>query len=173
MRFLISLLVFLPSILSAQNEGIRWMSFTEAMAKRQTEPKKIFIDMYTDWCGWCKRMDATTFAHPEVVKYMNENYYAVKFNTEKEGPITVNDSTYVVNPKYGRNGTHELAVMLLQGKMSYPTFVFLDEQLNILSPLPGFKTPEQIEPVMRFFGEGHYLKSSWDAFSKNFSPTWK
>ena len=173
MRFLISLLVFLPSILSAQNEGIRWMSFTEAMTKRQTEPKKIFIDMYTDWCGWCKRMDATTFAHPEVVKYMNENYYAVKFNTEKEGPITVNDSIYKVNPKYGRNGSHELAVELLQGKMSYPTFVFLDERFNILSPLPGYQTPEQIEPVMRYFSEGHYLKSSWDVYSKNFSPSWK
>lgn len=54
MRFLIFLLVFLPSILSAQSEGIHWMSFAEAMAKRQTQPKKIFIDMYTDWCGWCK-----------------------------------------------------------------------------------------------------------------------
>lgn len=173
MRFLIFLLVFLPSILSAQSEGIRWMSFAEAMAKRQTQPKKIFIDMYTDWCGWCKRMDASTFAHPEVVKYMNENYYAVKFNTEKEVPIAVNDTIYKVNPKYGRNGTHELAVELLQGKMSYPTFVFLDERFNILSPLPGFQTPEQIEPVMRFFAEDRYLKNSWEEYSKNFSPTWK
>jgi thioredoxin-related protein len=57
--------------------------------------------------------------------------------------------------------------------MSYPTFVFLDERFNILSPLPGFQTPEQIEPVMRFFSEGHYLKNSWEDYSKNFSPTWK
>ena len=173
MRFLISLLIILPSFLSAQSPGIHWMSFNEAMAKRQSEPKKIFIDMYTDWCGWCKRMDATTFAHPEVVKYMNEHYYAVKFNTEKEGPISINDTTYVVNSKYGRNGTHELAVELLQGKMSYPTFVFLDERFNMLSPLPGFQTPEQIEPVMRYFSEGYYLKNTWDEYSKKFSPTWK
>jgi thioredoxin-related protein len=104
---------------------------------------------------------------------MNEHYYAVKFNTEKEGPITVNDTIYKVNPKYGRNGTHELAVELLQGKMSYPTFVFLDERFKILGPLPGFQTPEQIEPVMRFFAEGQYLNNSWDVYSKNFSPTWK
>ena len=87
MRFLISLLVFLPSILSAQNEGIRWMNFTEAMAKRQTEPKKIFIDMYTDWCGWCKKMDKSTFADPTVGKFANEKFYAVKLNAESKKVI--------------------------------------------------------------------------------------
>ena len=96
MRFLISLLVFLPSILSAQNEGIRWMSFTEAMAKRQTEPKKIFIDMYTDWCGWCKKMDASTFLEPKLVEYMNKNYHCIKFNTEKEGPIKIADTNSII-----------------------------------------------------------------------------
>jgi len=156
----------------AQNEQIQWMSFTEAMQKSQTAPKKIFIDMYTDWCGWCKRMVVTTFAHPEVIKYMNEHFYAVKFNTEKEGPITVNDSTYTLNPAYGRNGTHELAVTLLQGKMSYPTFVFLDERFNILSPLPGYQTPAQLEPVLKYFGNQYYLNSSWADYQQSFSGTW-
>lgn len=173
MRILLSLFLLLPTLLPAQTEGIHWMSFNEALAKRQTAPKKIFIDMYTDWCGWCKKMDASTFAHPALVKYMNEHYYAVKFNTEKEGPITVGDSTYRVNMKYGRNGTHELAVELLQGKMSYPTFVFLDERFNMLSPLPGYQTPDQIEPVLRFFAEGIYLKTAWADYQKSFVPSWK
>ena len=174
MRILFTLLLVFPTLISsAQTEGIHWMSFSEAMVKRQSEPKKIFIDMYTDWCGWCKRMDVSTFAHPEVIKYMNAHYYAVKFNTEKENPITVGDSTYKLNPKYGRNGTHELAVELLQGKMSYPTFVFLDERFNLLSPLAGYQTPEQIEPVMRFFGEGIYLTTSWADYQKKFLPNWK
>lgn len=173
MRYLLFLLLVLPSFLPAQNEGIHWMSFTDAMAKRDKAPKKIFIDMYTDWCGWCKRMDASTFIHPEVVKYMNEHYYAVKFNAEKEGPISIRDSVYKVNPQYGRNGTHEIAVEMLQGKLSYPSFVFLDERFNMLSPLPGYQTPEQLEPVLRFFAEGIYLTTSWADYQKKFLPSWK
>lgn len=139
MKLFISIVLLLVSInLNSQQTPIQWMSFTEAMEKSKTEPKKIFIDMYTDWCGWCKKMDASTFSDPQVAAYINEHYYAVKFNTEKEGPITVNDSIYTINAKYGRKGTHELAVRLLNGKLSYPTFVFLDERFNILSPVPGF-----------------------------------
>jgi len=50
---------------------INWMSFEEAYELNKTQPKKIFIDMWTYWCGWCKRMDATTFTNPVVVEYMN------------------------------------------------------------------------------------------------------
>ncbi len=172
MRILLFLLLLSPMMSTAQTEAIRWMSFTEAMEKNKTAPKKVFIDMYTDWCGWCKKMDVTTFADPNVAKYINEHFYAVKFNTEKEGPITVNDSTYKVNPTYGRSGTHELAVTLLQGKMSYPTFVFLDERFNILSPLPGYQQPAQIEPVLKYFGDDNHLKMAWTDYQKTFAPTW-
>jgi len=172
MRFILFLLLLSPIISTAQTEAIRWMSFTEAMEKSKTAPKKVFIDMYTDWCGWCKRMDVTTFADPNVAKYINDHFYAVKFNTEKEAPITINDSTYKVNPAYGRNGTHELAVSLLQGKMSYPTFVFLDERFNILSPLPGYQKSDQIEPVLKYFGDNNHLKIAWLDYQKAFAPTW-
>ena len=50
------------------------MGFEEAVAKSEKAPKKLFIDVYTDWCGWCKKMDKTTFAETEVAKYINENY---------------------------------------------------------------------------------------------------
>jgi hypothetical protein len=64
----------------------------EAIAKNKVEKKKIFIDLYTDWCGWCKKMDASTFLEPKLVEYMNKNYHCIKFNTEKEGPIKIADS---------------------------------------------------------------------------------
>jgi thioredoxin-related protein len=172
MRLVLLLLLLASGLSKAQTEQIQWMSFNQALEKSKTAPKKVFIDMYTDWCGWCKRMDQTTFADPNVIKYMNENFYAVKFNTEKEGPIAINDSIYKINPAYGRNGTHELAVTLLQGKMSYPTFVFLDERFNILSPLPGYQQPAQIEPVLKYFGFDYHLKMSWVDYQKTFSPTW-
>lgn len=169
MRYLILLL--LPFSACSQGANVNWMSFNQAMEASKTTKKKIFIDFYTDWCGWCKKMDAATFTDPEVVAYMNEHYYSVKFNAEKEGPIVIGDTTYAIMPEKGRNGTHGLAVTLLQGKMAYPSFVFLDENFNLLSPLPGYQTPEQIEGPLRYFGENHYQHESWTDFSKSFKPT--
>ena len=66
-------------------EKVQWMSFEEAVAKNKLEPKKIFVDVYTDWCGWCKKMDAGTFNNPVVAKYLNEKYYNVKLDAEGQG----------------------------------------------------------------------------------------
>ena len=69
------------------NEKVKWYTFEEAVDLSKNNPKKLFIDVYTDWCGWCKRMDQNTFTHPVIAKYLNENFYAVKFNAESTKPI--------------------------------------------------------------------------------------
>ena len=83
MRIVAFTLIFLCSMAITAQE-IQWMSFEDAVAMTQNEgnTKKVFIDVYTDWCGWCKKMDKDTFQNPEVAKYMQENYYMVKFNAE-------------------------------------------------------------------------------------------
>jgi len=85
---LILLLVFnLP--VNAQ-EKIEWMSLEQAIKKSGKQPKKIFMDMYTDWCGWCKKMDQTTFSDPVIAAYMNKHYYAVKFDAEGQDSVVFN-----------------------------------------------------------------------------------
>ena len=66
----------------AQESKVKWYTFEEAVELNKAEQRKIFIDVYTDWCGWCKKMDATTFNSPEIAKILNEEYYAVKFDAE-------------------------------------------------------------------------------------------
>lgn len=171
-RFLLILSCLLASYqLDAQTTGIHWMSFTEAMEASKTERKKILIDFYTDWCGWCKKMDASTFSDPKVAEYINANYYAVKFNAEKEGPITVGDTTYAIIPNAGRNGTHGMAITLLNGKMSYPSFVFLDEYFNLLSPLQGYHTSSQLEAPLKYFGDNAYKTMNWTQYQQQFKGT--
>ncbi|CAN5418346.1 hypothetical protein BH11BAC2_BH11BAC2_20230 [soil metagenome] len=148
--------------------GIKWMSFEEAVAKCDKNPKKIFIDVYTGWCGWCKRMDATTFKDSSIINYMTEHYYAVKLDAETKDTIHFKDKIFTYKTESKAN---ELALSLLNGQMSYPSFVFLDEKYQLLSPLQGFNTVEQITPVLRYFGENIYLTKKWEDYQKGLSKT--
>jgi thioredoxin-related protein len=127
----------------SKEEAINWMSWEEAMVAMEESPKKVFIDVYTDWCGWCKRMDANTFTDEAVIEYMNENYYAVKFNAEGTEDLDYLGRTLSYRPgQNGRRGVHELAVVLLNGRLGYPSFVYLDEEAQSLKVSPGYKTPD-------------------------------
>lgn len=144
-------------------QKVKWMTFEAAVKANQVQPKKILIDVYTDWCGWCKKMDATTFMNDSVSVYMNEKYYAVKLDAEMKDSVVYNGYVFKYKPEYKCN---ELAMSLLQGKMSYPTFVVMDEKFNLLSPVPGYKSVNEIMPVLKYFGENTYLNQSWEDYSK-------
>lgn len=151
-------------------EGIEWISFEEAMKRHANEPRYWIIDVYTDWCGWCKRMDASTFHDPVITKEIRANYYAVKLDAEQKGDIVVKDRTYkfVGPPEGGRRGYHELAAELLQGKMSYPTIVYLDKDANMIQPVPGYQTREQIHPILTFFSSDVYKSTTWADYQNNY-----
>lgn len=151
------------------DEQIKWYTFQQAYDLGKTKPKKIFIDVYTDWCGWCKKMDASTFKDPGVIKLMNKYFYAVKLNAEMKDTVRM-DTVKFVNPNPGMTrSTHQLAAALLNNQMSYPTTVYLSEKFALLSQaIPGYQTPESIEPILVFLGEDLYSKQSWEEFQKTF-----
>jgi len=152
---------------------INWITIEEAQELVKKEPRKILIDVYTEWCGPCKMMMRNTFTNAWVIDNINENFYAVKFNAEGPDPVTFKGTTYI-NENYNANavrkGTHQFAgIALSNGKLAYPTIVYLDEELELLSAVQGYMTPEKIEPVLTFFGEGHYEKGNWDEFNATFT----
>ncbi len=164
-------LTFLPCLFfmtsyGTQAQEVSWMSWEEAVQKIAEEggQKKIFIDVYTDWCGWCKKMDKDTFQNPEVAAYMSENFHMVKLDAEQKDPIEYGGKTYTYVPS-GRRGYHQLAAALLQGKLSYPTVVFLDEDLRMLSPVPGYQKPDDFLKIARYFGEDIYKQKDWEAYT--------
>lgn len=161
--------LFITSAFSPAGEEVKvqWLSFEEAVEKSKTEKKKIFIDVYTDWCGWCKVMDKNTFSQPVIAKYLNDHFYAVKLDAEQKEDITFREQTFKFVPS-GRKGYHQLAAALLQNKMSYPTVVFLDEEFNIIQPLPGYQKPEAFEPIVMYFGSNSYKNTDWPTFQKEF-----
>ncbi|MDR1681416.1 MAG: DUF255 domain-containing protein [Prevotellaceae bacterium] len=146
---------------------LKWYTIDEVLGLASKNPKKIFIDVYTDWCGWCKVMDRQTFTDPRVAAYLTANFYPVKFNAEQKTDVVFDDKTYSFRPEYRAN---ELAVALLQGKMSFPTTVYMNTTGQLLSVVPGFQKADGILPVLVFFAEDYYMKLSWEDFTRDVWP---
>ena len=154
------------SATSAQTEGeLKWYTWEEAVAANKKEPRKIMVDVYTDWCGWCKRMDATTFTDETVSAYMKKNFYPVKLDAEQKEDIVFDGNTFKFQP-YGRRGAHELAIQLLNGRMSYPSIVYLNEKFEIITVSPGYKMPDDIMKELRFVGDEVYKTQTWEQFQQ-------
>ncbi|MGY3791589.1 thioredoxin family protein [uncultured Aquimarina sp.] len=164
-------------IFSVQAQEIKWMSMNEALEAQKQTPKKIFMDVYTDWCGPCKLLDKKTFHNKDVVDYVNANYYAVKFNGEGTEEIRYNDFTYT-NPNHnpnrkGRNSQHFFANAL---KISgYPSIVFFDEKGNLIAPVVGYKTPKQLEIYLKMIHNDDYKNltsaDAWQKYEQSFVST--
>ena len=142
---------------SAVNSPVKWMTFEQALERSKTEKRKIFIDVYTDWCGWCKVMDKNTFTDPHVAKILNEKFYPVKFNAEQTEDVVFAGNTFKFVPN-GRSGYHQLAAALLNNQLSYPTVVFLDEDFRMIQPLPGYQKAPDFHKIIQFIGEDHWRK---------------
>jgi thioredoxin-related protein len=158
-------------VLEHKEVRIRWMPLEKALelANQEGNQKKILVDIFTKWCKWCERMDRITFQHPQIAEYINEHFYAVKFDAQYAEEIIYQEKTYG-NIKTGKKRYHELAVEFLRGKMSYPTVVFLDENMNLIQSIIGYKPPKQFEKIATYFGHDYYRKTPWSKYQKVFRP---
>lgn len=167
MKTLFTVLLFSITVFnSVGQEKINWLTIEEAEVLNKKEPKKILIDLYTDWCGWCKKMDAQTFSNPEVAAYINKKYYAVKMNAEQRESITFKGQKYDFNPTATRNGANQLAADLgtSNGRLGFPTVVVLDENLDKLTTDPGFKDIPSMNKLLKYFGDNFYKTLNWEQY---------
>lgn len=156
-----------PAQQSHTDGPVEWLTFEQAVERSKTEKRLVFIDVYTDWCGWCKVMDKNTFSEPAVAKILNEKFYPVKFNAEQREDIKFDGKVFRFQA-YGNGGTHELAAALLNNKLSYPTVVFLDENFGMIQPLPGYQKAPEFHKIIQFIGEGHFRKIKWADWQKQY-----
>ncbi|HSM64404.1 MAG TPA: thioredoxin fold domain-containing protein [Gillisia sp.] len=179
MKSLITSLLVLFTLSGIQAQEIKWMSMNEALAAQEKNPKKILMDAYTTWCGPCKMMDKNTFTNKDVINYVNKHFYPVKFDAEGTEEVFYNDFNYT-NPNHdpnrkGRNSQHFLANAL---KISgYPSLVFFDEESNVIAPIVGYRTPEQLEIFLKMIAKNDYKKltsaDAWGKYEKEFKGTFK
>lgn len=166
-KLIIILLLAIPAgLVSAQDTPVKWYSIEEAVAMAQKSPRPMFVDAYTDWCGWCKKLDKDTFSNPVIAEILNTKYYAVKFDAEGKEPVTFQGRKFVNDGSLGK--THQLAYALLQGKLGYPSLVFLTASSELITPISGYKTPAQLEPLLSYFAGTSWQKQSYEDYLKTF-----
>ncbi|WP_242085580.1 thioredoxin family protein [Aestuariivivens sediminis] len=177
MKLKIILLILSAMSLKAIAQEINWLSLDNALALQKKTPKKIMMDVYTNWCGPCKMLDKNTFQNKDVVDYVNKHYYAVKFNGEGNEVVTFDNKTFE-NPNYNpananrRNAAHQLTGYLQVS--AYPTIVFFDEEANMIAPIRGYKTPTQLELYLKMFKNDDHraldTQEKFNAYYKAFNP---
>ena len=181
MKGLIVLLIALASFsIQAQPKQISWMTLEDAIVAQQQEPKKIMVFIYAEWCGYCKKLDSLTLTNQDVVNYVSEHFYAVKFNGESNDTITYKNKEFK-NPNYDPsiesepNALHEFAEFV--GLRSYPTLAFTNEQGNLIVPIGGYKDPKKLEIYLKLIGEDIYktiaTKEDFKEYLENFKPQFK
>ena len=179
-KITIGLIAVFAFSFSAIAQEINWVTMDEALELQEKAPKKIFMDVYTSWCGPCKMLDKNTFQTEDVAAYINEHYYAVKFNGEGNEDVTYKGETFS-NPNYDpskanrRNSAHEFASFLRV--RAYPTMMFFDEEGGVISPITGYLKPQQLELYLKLFESDKYKdmtsQEQFNEYASAFTPTFK
>jgi thioredoxin-related protein len=164
--FLLFSLGLLPSFLG---QTVNWVSIEQAFLLQKQTPKPILVDFYTEWCGWCKRMDATTYKDAQLVSYINQYFYCVKFDAERKDPITLNGQKMVnPNPSNPRS-SHQYASNL--GIGSFPTTVFYDKEGNNVTQAAGYLQANEMVPILVYFKEHLFQVTDVNSYAKSFKTT--
>lgn len=171
MKRLLLIILFLPFLASSQSHGlVNWLTIEEAEKKTKENPKPVLVDIYTDWCGWCKKMMMTTFSDPDVANYINQNFYAVRFNAETKDTIVYQGNTYI-NNQTGPRATHQLAFKFLPQSRSYPSTIFMTGDLQNNMLVPGYLDSKTIAPLLVYYKENLLNEVNINEFMAYFDTT--
>jgi thiol:disulfide interchange protein len=108
----------------SENSAVNWITFDEAYIKCKKNPRPIMIDVYTTWCGPCKMMSNQTFSNPHIAKYINDNFYAVKFDAETKDSVKFDKYVFVSSDNSNPKAPHQFAASILDNQLAYPSIVF-------------------------------------------------
>lgn len=154
-------------------DKVKWVTIDQLEALQQQEPRKVLVDIYTSWCGFCKKMDKETYAHPQIADYMNEKFYAIRFDAESKLPVNFKGETYRYITKQGA-GINELTLEWLGSDLQFPSTVVLNEKLSKLNVVPGYLSPENMDKVLHYYGDDFYKKRiPFNMFSSKYRSTLK
>ena len=140
----------------AADPQLRWRDMSAALDEAKSSGKTIMVDVYTDWCGWCKRMDRDTYAKPEVKAYLEKSFVPVRLNAESSTTVYYQGASRTYR---------DLATGFRIN--SYPTTMFLSSEGKHLASAPGYMGANDFLVVLRYFGDGHFKTQSWKEYQED------
>jgi len=145
---------------------VKWNTLDEAVLSNKSHPRKMILNMYNYNRISCTLMRTTTFNDPTIAKYLNENFYPVNIDIFTQDTLQIFGQTYINENKPYKY--HQLPIAALDGKMSFPAFIIIDENGKVLEKVRRYATPEDIEPILHFYGSNAYKTTKWPEYLKNF-----
>jgi thioredoxin-related protein len=145
------------AVLMAQSKPseMRWNSFDAGMEEARVSHKKVLVDIYTDWCGWCKKMDSNVYTDPGIREYLSKNYVIIKMNAEGSGKVHYKGQEY---------SPAQLAAAF--GVSGYPSTLFMKENAEPITLLPGYAEAPMFLLVLSFIAEDQYQKKQFSDYLK-------
>jgi thioredoxin-related protein len=157
--FAIAFYSFEKSVPPSAPGPIVWHSFDEGTLLARNSNKKVLVDVYTDWCSWCKKMDSEVYANKEVLDVVREHFILVKLNAESGNALS-----------FRGNKISEADFARELGVTGYPTTLFFDQNSNPITDFPGYAAPERFAKVLQFIGMDYYKTVSFQEYVASNSP---
>ena len=152
-------------------QQVEWKTIEQA-AKTDTKSnaKLYFVDFYTSWCGWCKKMDRETFSNPVVAKILNAYYIPVKFDAEGGSEFTWRGTKYsnMATPPGSRPSTHSFAKAILGTQMGFPSFAVFNSDQSKITIIQGYQSANDFIVMLWYFASGDNKRYPFDKYQKIF-----
>ena len=161
----IAFLLLTTTIAFSQSDEVNWLTPEQAdEMSLKDDSKEILVYVYTDWCGFCRQLEKSYFKDKELVDYINENYYAVKFNAEQKKDVVFDGYTYEFIDGKPR-GVNQFAYDLLQGHLAYPGLVLLESNKELINSFNGVQPKHLFKKYLEFVTTDAYQTEDWYDYS--------
>ena len=145
---------------------VKWKTLPEALEEQKIQKRKIILNLYNYNRVSCTIMRTVSFNHQTLADNLNKYYYPVNIDVYTQDTLEIFGQKYInENQSYKY---HQLPIAALEGKMVFPVFIILDEDLKVIGKLTGYFTPEKLEPILNYYSSNSYKTMTYDVYVKNF-----
>lgn len=143
-----------PVAKSTAGTAVRWVPLENGLKSAETSKKYLFVSVYTDWCGYCRKLEATTYKAPPVIAELDKHFESVKLNAESDELVTWKGKKITAR-----------ALTALWGVEGFPTLLFINRHGEIVGSFNSYVEPDMMVKLLTYISSGaRERKVTFDAF---------